>query len=170
MQRVMVSLHEPSWCSGTNGGLWEQDLPPELLQRLTVQELQPWLEELRRTSEERHLSGVSFCLGMLCIFLPGMWCLCCWWIKRSDRRWSSALNDWQQRLNAELLIPRGLYVKTQSYCTSAANYTIEGGSDSRHISRWVAFALTPQEMLILQREPHLSGNVEERESAFMLHP
>ena len=64
--------------------------------------------------------------------------------------------DWQRRFNEASLLPKGMFVKTQSHCS------VWYDKDGKHRvqERWLAFALNPSEAERLQKEPHLTGDIE----------
>ena len=69
-------------------------------------------------------------------------------------QWDKELRAWQAAFNKEILGPKGLFMKTQSYC-----YVTHGqnGEKHRHINRWLSFALTPGH--ISAEEPTVFGEI-----------
>jgi hypothetical protein len=174
-QRVMLMLQVRGCCTNRRTGVMEHDLPPELLQRVSLDELRPWLQELPRMNGLQPPDCCDCLSSTCCICLPCLWLPCLYCAQYHSRRWSRALSDWQQRLNIEQLRPRGLYINTRSHCRVTFEVSEGSSSKRREIRRWLAVALTPREVEILQQEPHLSGGVEppccglDAETAYVLH-
>jgi len=100
--------------------------------------------------------NVSCCLD---IFLV-IFCACKYACKRCAahiRVWNDALLKWQNDFNNEVLLRQGCFIKTRSNCWVTYN---EKGEKQRHIDRWIAIALTPEQSVILRNEPHLTGDIE----------
>ena len=115
IQRINLIIYIQGAFSNSQTGLADQ-LPPELLERLSAAELQPWMDELRHVNEIRH-PRCAVCWGCIfCAFLPCIWMYCCQQYNGEVLRWNDALVDWQKRMNDQLLIPKGMFIKTQSHC------------------------------------------------------
>jgi len=85
---------------------------------------------------------------------PCFWCSFCRWVKGEILQWDSRLREWQNEFNDTVLVRKGYFVKTQS--SSSVTYNNKG-EKQRHIERWIAIALTPEESELLRSEPHLIG-------------
>ena len=127
--------------------------------------------DLRRYLAELHDIG-RLRSSSCCAFFH---CLVCARDAPEVRRWtpwSEAVEEWQGRFNREVLLPRGMAVRTQRHCFA----TRGNGGEDRYIERWVAFALNEREAEQLLGEPHLTGNVHHggwgrmNERHLMLHP
>ena len=115
IQRINLIIHVQAACDNSRTGLADQ-LPPELLERLSAAELQPWLDDLQRVNRIRH-PGCAVCWGcFFCAFVPCIWMYCCRQYHDEVIGWNDALVEWQKRMNAELLAPKGMLIKTQSHC------------------------------------------------------
>ena len=71
--------------------------------------------------------------------------------------WDKELREWQEAFNREVLLSKGVFMKSQSYCFVTRG---EKGEKHRHISRWLSFALTPEHIALLREEPSIFGDVE----------
>ena len=94
-----------------------------------------------------------------CLLIP---CYCvCKAIAKENREWDKAFRAWQDDFNNQILQNCGIFVKTQSRCDAV--YISEQGRTrkERHIERWLAFALTPEEVAKLKAEPHEVGDIED---------
>ena len=73
------------------------------------------------------------------------------------RKWDKELRAWQTAFNQEVLASKGIFVKTQSHCWVTHN---EKGEKHRHYNRWISFALTPEHVERLRKEPTIFGDIE----------
>jgi len=122
------------------------------------------------------MSKMPGCLLSMLLFILTLGLCCkrmCNERKRHLSEWDTAMRKWQADFNEELN-PLGMSVKTQSNCvvTRGGN-----GEKQRHIERWFAFALTPEEGEKLAQEPHLKGDIEDHtccggvnENDLCMHP
>jgi hypothetical protein len=69
------------------------------------------------------------------------------------RRWQAHFND--------VLMPLGMFCKTQSELTEVTTAPVNGngGKRSRWFARWVAFALDEKEIENLKNDPHVKGSL-----------
>lgn len=91
----------------------------------------------------------------------------------SVKVWNCRLLAWQNEFN-KVLEPLGIF------CKSRSEHLIEGQESfiAPRIARWIAFALSPEEIESLKVEPHLSGICEtgcvlcceDDESHYCMHP
>ena len=60
------------------------------------------------------------------------------------RKWDKELRAWQTAFNQEVLASKGIFVKTQS----------------KSYNRWISFALTPEHVERLRKEPTIFGETD----------
>ena len=108
----------------------------------------------------RYCPDMIWCcaLHLIPLFWPLMPGYCRQYIKEI-KTWDKLMREWQDDFNREVLRPRGMFIKTQSHCvrTSGAGPDDPG---SRSVSRWFAIALTEEDSVKLQGEPHITGSTD----------
>lgn len=154
--RVNLLVSVRGCCSNDSAGL--DDEPPEIIFERGLEQLEfmSWMEKLHRISSLRPTVCSDVCTCFSLALFPCFWPRC---FKRSGdkvRKWNAALLQWQRDFNHEVLGPLGMFCKTQSRC----DVTYDKNGKHRYIERWIAFAVTPEEIAMLQDEPHLIGDVE----------
>ncbi|CAD7938958.1 unnamed protein product [Amoebophrya sp. A120] len=114
-----------------------------------------------RLYKDVHKRNVPFglchlCPGMTCaflavfplVFIPLLHMIS----KKRVHKYDASVRQWQEEFNKQLE-PYGLGVKTRSHC-----YVIHHNeSDEVELTRRIAFAVTPAEVLKLRREDHITG-------------
>ena len=97
------------------------------------------------------------CLSFACmLILP----VC--WVAREvkagvlDR--DKKLREWQEEFN-KVLARHNLFIKTRSKCV----VTFVNGQRQRHVTHWIALAITAEECIALKNEPHLTGTADNTE-------
>ncbi len=146
-----------------------EKVPVQLAERLTEQEWQKCIADLKKVNE---ISGVGskscseaaffscyvasfIVLAASVVGIPLIFVLTCW--KRD--KYQKALRKWQDDFNQEVLQPKGMHCKTQSICGMYESIDGDGnkcmvwGCDGSRI----AFALSATEVKTLKNEPHLLG-------------
>ena len=170
--RVNLQYDAKGCCSNSGSGLAEE--PPEEL-FINVFRRDSFDEWIGRLESVRSLTGAC-CPGLICLsFLMCLPCFCpcvCSQIKKETQQWDKAMREWQDEFNRQILEKCGLFVKTQSRAT-----VTEGneGSSNKNIDRWLAFALTPEDVIALKSEPHVFGDIGQgcggvNESELCMHP
>ena len=136
-------------------------LPPELMNRqVALTDWQHWVDLLA-------IAQAYKCWSMfdLCCFIPKAFVSLLtlpWACKKNREGWlrrDKLLREFQQKAN-RTLEPLGMYIKTRSHMI--VTYDSEGRRQ-RHVSYWLAIALTTEEVEVLKNEPHLSGIADNSE-------
>lgn len=126
---------------------------------ITQSEWEEWTGSKMKTASSGRTSAcceVAVCLAVSSFAPCFIYCMCTQ-AKAEVEQWNQQLLQWQNDFNAEVLMPKGVFAKSQSKCTVTYG---PKGEKQRHAERWFAFSLTPDETQKLQGEPHLTGDIE----------
>lgn len=129
-----------------------------------------WTSQLASVNQDTYSRSCYF--AALC--MTGFLGACCVnaFTARSLLAWNQRLLQWQDDFN-KVLEPLGIFCKSQS------EFTHKTDSFPAHpVSRWIAFAFTPEQIEALKAEPHQRGKqdhgcslcCETDESRFCMHP
>jgi len=117
--------------------------------KAVAEQLDEWFrEKLYATQEETRL-----CFPGIIWQFPTylfLWPLYCAQKRDRVRKWQAQMMKWQDDINDQLLIPNGMFLKTQS----ERPFVICGRLATK---RWFAIALTPKEAEVLDAEKHVFG-------------
>ena len=161
-QRIYVSFKVEGYCTGSYP-LSEDDMqsiPVQLFNNGVTEE--QWIDHVQRlckVNKMRYGYCSLYCPGIVVAFtLPFCLPLFCRRDAQFIKAWDDALRKWQDDFNYECLIPLGMFCKTQSNSWSSYGGNNE---ESRHFDRWIAFALTPENVVKLKMETHLRGSIDD---------
>jgi hypothetical protein len=144
-----------------------QNVPSPLsLRGVSLKDWQFWVLRLKRNVNSKRIPiGFHFIVGV--ISLPFIiLCLPCLSFYRQEdkdgmdlmvRDYDSAFRNWQDEFNKEVLIKKGIFMKTKSYCSGTEN-------NSRVVNRLIVFALCPAEIEKLKNEAYLNGDIHQGDS------
>ncbi len=172
-------LYEPSGCYSNSGNGLADEPPDELfINGFRRDSFDDWIGRLEAMRSLRSTCCFDCwcisCLICLPCFIP---CFCSKG-KKSIEAWDASFRAWQDGFNTQILGNCGMFVKTQSKCDVIFVPDGKGGvRKQRYIERWLAFALTPEEVAKLKSEPHMVGDIENcsccggvNESDLCMHP
>ncbi len=169
-------LYEPKGCC-SNSGSGLADEPPEVLfiNGFRRDSFEEWIGRLKAIRKIRRTCLYDFCCFNFLLFVP-CFCTCfCALGRKGIAKWDAALREWQDGFNRQILEECGMFVKTQSKCDATYVNDADGRKKIRSTKRWLAFALTPEDVAKLKREPHLMGDIDENscginENELCMHP
>ena len=171
-------LYEPIGCCSNSGSGLADEPPQELFingfRRDTFDE---WIGRLESVRKLRNTCCCGL-LGFSCLLcVPCFFPCACSQAKNEHNKWDKAFREWQDEFNRQILQNCGLFVKTQSRCTDVYVSNAGNSRRERHIERWLAFALTPEDVITLKNEPHVVGSMDNctccggaNENELCMHP
>jgi hypothetical protein len=141
--RMIIDFYHTSCCGKPN--VLEDSLlvqvPPLLAAKgITNEEWSFWMNRFRDEYRSRNLSILgSIAMILSCVFLPCMYYKCI--------NQQIFVKKFNEDINRELFIPRGMYFKTQSSSVRIENYYEE--------TAWIAISLTKEDAEELKNHEHI---------------
>jgi hypothetical protein len=135
-----------------------QQVPRELYQRgLSQESWLRWAHKLELVQKK----VPSFWCDLACFMGTCGFSICTCRGNWTRRAYWSALKEWQDTFNNQVLVGLGMFCKTQSNTVTVyIGRNPDGSPRSRdETTSWIAFAMTPQESTKLKIEPHNYGEV-----------
>jgi hypothetical protein len=102
--------------------------------------------------------------GLATLFIPIFWPaipFLCRQHARDIKEWDKWMREWQDDFNKEVLMPRGMFIKSQSRCVVRIRRGKDGRQKkTRHIEKWFTIAMTEEQATKLKQEPHIQGDTQ----------
>ena len=154
-------------------------LPPELEQKgLRQEDWTTWMTKLNEVHQlkwSKTRKELSCALVLMVWFLVVPLSILLRKEGNTNRRWSESLFKWQNDFNEQCLQQHGMYCKTQSYGAQERCGCASVGDG--FYNRFIVFAINPQDIEKLKREPHIFGDAADYsccghvpESELCMHP
>jgi len=167
--RLNLAISKCQCCRCCSYGLDVTGLDPSDFERLPIElvgkttlDFTDWQVGIQQLAAVQGENTCSFSRCMTGCSLVVAWisvigiCWACSQFGKMTLARDKKLREWQVEFN-KVLSRHNMMIKTRSFCFVTYN---DKGQRQRHVSRWLALAVTAEECIVLQNEPHLTGVVD----------